>query len=127
MTPVASEESPRSPTPVYHSDSSNENAQGEEYKNKSYWSLPENVRHAIDLSKKKSKHSDFYSKLTSLNDKIGVYKKIFYNNAPKFEQHYNEKKRERLEQLMRKEQKELEDYLEKGSPHLRRSSARRKQ
>ena len=29
------------------------------YRNAAYWSLPENVRHAIDLSKKKSKRSDF--------------------------------------------------------------------
>ena len=83
MTPVASEESVEEVTPEYKSDSSEDEA--EEYKNNSYWALPENVRHAIDLSKKKSRHSDFYSKLTSLNDKIGVYKKIFYTNAPKFE------------------------------------------
>jgi hypothetical protein len=53
--------------------------QTEEYKNSAYWALPENVRHAIDLSKKKSKHSDFYNKLSELNDKIKVYKKVFYS------------------------------------------------
>tara|TARA_B110000285_G_C14547076_1_gene347485 strand:+ start:149 stop:409 length:261 start_codon:yes stop_codon:yes gene_type:complete len=29
------------------------------YQNSKYWALPENVRHAIDISKKKGKRSDF--------------------------------------------------------------------
>lgn len=44
------------------------------YKNAAYWALPENVRHAIDISKKKSKHSAFYNRMNALNDKIAVYK-----------------------------------------------------
>ena len=55
------------------------------YRNKSYWALPENVRHAIDISKKKSKHSEFYNKMTALNEKISVYKMIFYAAAPNYE------------------------------------------
>ena len=82
-------------TPSDSSSEEGENLDG--YKNKAYWALPENVRNAIDLSKKKSKHSDFYYKMASLNDKISVYKKIFYTSAPKFEVQYNLKKRERLE------------------------------
>jgi hypothetical protein len=81
------------------------------YKNEAYWALPENVRQAIDTAKKKSKHSDFYNRLRSLNDKIGVYKKIFYTKTPKYEQVYQERKRKRLEALMRKEQAELENFL----------------
>ena len=57
----------------------------EEYKNAAYWALPENVRHAIDLSKKKSKHSDFYNKMSDVMEKIQVYKMIFYSNQPKHE------------------------------------------
>ena len=30
------------------------------YKNSAYWSLPENVRNAIDLAKLRSQHSEFY-------------------------------------------------------------------
>ena len=30
------------------------------YKTKAYYALPENVRHAIDLSKAKNKNTDFY-------------------------------------------------------------------
>lgn len=58
-----------------HSLHSNEDKNGpEKYKNEAYWQLPENVRHAIDLSKKKSLHTDFSIRLSSLNEKIGVYK-----------------------------------------------------
>ena len=35
-----------------HNESGSSNSgDGEEYKNEKYWLLPENVRHAIDLSK----------------------------------------------------------------------------
>jgi hypothetical protein len=63
------------------------------YKNSAYWALPENVRHAIDCARKKSKHSDFYNRLRSLNDKIGVYKKVFYTKTPKYEKVFMERKR----------------------------------
>lgn len=69
----------------------------ENYKNEHYWSLPENVRHAIDTAKKDSKHSDFYGRLRSLTDKIGVYKTLFYTKAPAFERVFYEKKRQKLE------------------------------
>lgn len=49
--------------------------------------------------------------MSSLNDKIGVYKRIFYTRTPKFEKAFIERKRERLEELMRKEQKELENFM----------------
>ena len=88
-----------------YSDSSSEGdpMARQNYKNAAYWSLPENVRQAIDTAKKKSKHSDFYNRLKSLNDKIGVYKKIFYTKTPRFEKVYQDRKRKRLEALMRKE------------------------
>jgi len=35
----------------------------ESYKTAQYWSLPENVRNAIDIAKVKSKHSEFFYKL----------------------------------------------------------------
>ena len=38
------------------------------YKNAQYWQLPENVRNALDRSKIKNPHSDFFRKLASLND-----------------------------------------------------------
>ena len=49
--------------------------------------------------------------MSSLNDKIGVYKRIFYTRTPRFEKAFIERKRERLEELMQKEQKELENFM----------------
>jgi hypothetical protein len=47
---------------------------GENYKNEAYWRLPENVRHAVDIAKTKSKHSEFWYRLETLNDKIFVFR-----------------------------------------------------
>ena len=64
------------------------------------------------MSKKKSKHSDFYNKLAELNDKIFVYKKVFYSKAPKYEKAFIEKKiREKLEKMMRDQQLEIENFM----------------
>ena len=40
------------------------------WRDEKYWSLPENVRKAIDVAKLRNKHTDFYYKLSLLNDKI---------------------------------------------------------
>ena len=58
------------------------------YRNASFWALPENVRHAIDLSKKKSKSTDFCNTLNVLNGKIDLYKALFYARLPKYEEHF---------------------------------------
>jgi hypothetical protein len=55
------------------------------WKNSQYWSLPENVRNAIDVAQMKKKHSDFYYQLRLLNDKIHVFTSIFYNKVPKYQ------------------------------------------
>ena len=112
-------------TPIARSGSEGERGEGEEessseedaadreqrHNDPAYWALPENVRNAIDYARQKSKHSDFYNLLKSLNDKIGVYKKIFYTKTPKYERMFYDRKRRRLEALMRKEQQELEDFM----------------
>ena len=45
-----------------------EESEAERYKDKAYWQLPENVRIALDKSKEKNKHSEFYGRLISVND-----------------------------------------------------------
>ena len=41
--------------------------------------MPENVRNAVDLAKIKSKHSEFWYRLETLNDKIFIFRSIFYS------------------------------------------------
>ena len=72
------------------------------YKNKAYWSLPENVRNAIDIAKQKSKYSEFYHKLNTLNEKIFVFRTVFYGRLPSFQRKFIEKKKKMLEQQLQK-------------------------
>jgi len=68
---------------------SQEGDEGLHYQNAQYWALPENVRLAIDHAKKKSKHSDFCNRLKGLNDKIAIYKILFYAKKTKHQQLYD--------------------------------------
>jgi len=54
------------------------------WRNEGYWRLPENVRNAIDIAKMKSKHSEFWYKLEILNDKIFIFRSMFYSRMPAF-------------------------------------------
>jgi hypothetical protein len=55
------------------------------WRNAGYWRLPENVRHAVDVAKMKSKHSEFWYKLEILNDKIFIFRSMFYSRMPAFQ------------------------------------------
>ena len=104
LTPVSSQdEDDRGYGDEGSKEDADNNFMSEDYKNEAYWSLPENVRNAIDFARTKSKHSDFYGKLKGLTDKLGVYTQVFYTKAPKFERVFLERKRKKLEQMMLKE------------------------
>mmetsp|Transcript_24000 Transcript_24000/g.36870 ORF Transcript_24000/g.36870 Transcript_24000/m.36870 type:complete len:101 (+) Transcript_24000:514-816(+) len=62
------------------------------WRDDNYWRLPENVRHAVDVAKMKSKHSEFWYKLQTLNDKIFIFRSIFYTKMPSYQRHYISKK-----------------------------------
>ena len=72
------------------------------WKNKQYWLLPESVRKAIDIAQKKQRHSDFYYRLETLNDKIYIFRSIYYTNMPSFQRAFMEKKRKALEEKLQK-------------------------
>ena len=57
-------------------------------KDDQFYSLPVHVRKAILKGKLSARHSDFYHKLTDLNAKIGLYKKLFYNKIPEYQMQY---------------------------------------
>ena len=110
LTPIMTES--EEDDDIFEESSSEEDMEAKEkYKNAAYWTLPENVRQAVDAARRKSKHSDFYNRLKSLNDKIGVYKKIFYGKTPRYERTFLARKRKRLEELMRREQQDLENFI----------------
>ena len=77
-------------------------------RNKNYHELPENVRHAIEVSNLKAKHSDFYYKLKGLNEKIATYQAIFYSRVPKFHQAYMKKQLDIKQEKQKKEREVFE-------------------
>lgn len=72
------------------------------WKNKEYYRLPENVRNAIDMAEMKQKHTGFFYKLQTLNDKIFVYRSVFYNRMPEHQRIFMEKKKAKLEEKLRR-------------------------
>lgn len=60
----------------------------EPWKTQAYWKLPKNVRRAIDESKVNATldyRTNFSEKLDTLNEKINIYKSVFYSKKPSFE------------------------------------------
>ena len=67
-------------------------------RDQAYYSLPENVRNAIENGKMKAKHSEFYYRLKGLNEKISTYREIFYSKIPTYQQAYMRKQLELKQQ-----------------------------
>lgn len=57
---------------------------GYPWQNEKYWKLPENVRNAIDIAELKQKHTEFWRRLETLNDKIYVFRSVFYTKMPSY-------------------------------------------
>lgn len=49
------------------------------------------MRHALDIAKPEG--TEFYFTLCQMNDKINIYKKVFYGREPKYETNFTEKKK----------------------------------
>jgi len=49
----------------------------------------------------KSKHSEFWYKLENLNDKIYIFRSIFYTRMPAYQRTFLEKKKRALEDKLR--------------------------
>lgn len=90
-----------------------------DYKDANYWSLPENVRKALDLAKRNSSQSDFSKQLTQMNNKIGIYKNVFYTNQPIFEKQFHHRKRAHLEKQLTDEQKSFRKFMGLGPRHTK--------
>ena len=98
----------------------------QDWKNEAYWRLPENVRHAIDVAKMKTKHSDFWYRLQTMNDKIYVYRSIYYGNMPQYQLSFLEKKRKTLEDRLETEKAEFEKEMNIMNQKLKRKIKRNK-
>lgn len=59
----------------------------------------------------RSKHSDFYYKLQHLNEKISLYKKLFYGKVPSYQKTYMMKKVNEKQVKQKKERETFEKEL----------------
>ena len=65
------------------------------------------------MAKKKSKHSEFYYKLQTMNDKISVYRSMFYNKMPAHQKLFLEKKQEALEKKLQEDKIKYEKEIKR--------------
>ena len=63
------------------------------------------------MAEMKQKHTSFWYKLQTLNDKIFVYRSVFYNRMPEHQRIFMEKKRQRLEEKLRRQKIEFEKEM----------------
>jgi len=82
---------------VSSDDSIDEHLRDMSYRNESYWALPEPVREIVDQSKRKNAHSEFYHALKKLNERILIFRIVFYTKKPKFETEWLEAKKKKLQ------------------------------
>ena len=69
------------------------------------------MRNAIDKAEIKKKNSSFFYKLQNLNDKIYVFRSLFYTKKPHFQRRFLEKKKTMMEHKLKNQMKE--DFLAK--------------
>ena len=84
---------------------------GQEWQTEAYWKLSENRRHAIDRAKMKAKHSDFWYKLQTLNDKIVVFRSMYYEKMTLNEKHFLIRKQKAVEREKEKKKQDKIDAL----------------
>ena len=87
--------------------------ESEPWKDAAYWKLPENVRNAIDIAKVKSAHSEFWYKLENMNEKLMIFKHLFYGKMPHHQQVFYEKQQALLAQKMKNKKESYEKEMRK--------------
>ena len=65
------------------------------------------------MAKKKSKHSEFFYRLQTMNDKILIYRSMFYNKMPAHQKQFLEKKQEALEKKLQEDKIKFEKELKR--------------
>ena len=59
----------------------------------------------------KQKHSEFYYKLQTLNDKIYVFRTHFYTKMPAYQRAFLEKKQKKLEERLQQQKAQFEKEM----------------
>lgn len=72
------------------------------------------------MAKLKSKHSDFWYRLQTMNDKLFVFRSVFYGAVPQYQRVFLEKKRKALEDKLKEEKALFEKEMNAMSSKARR-------
>jgi len=59
----------------------------------------------------KKRHTDFYYRLRLLNDKIHIFTSIFYNKVPSYQMNWYHKKKQLLEDKLRRQKEQYEEEI----------------
>ena len=78
------------------------------------------MRKAIDVAKMKSKHSEFYYRLQTLNDKIFVFRNVYYDKMPNFQRVFLERKKKELELKLARQKKMFEYEMSQIEKKIKR-------
>lgn len=87
-------------------------------KNEAFFKLPTNVRLAIEKSKQESKHSDFYHRLTELNEKIQIYNRFFRNKKPAYQLQYESYRVARTQVKQKRDREIFEENIKQVKKKL---------
>lgn len=72
------------------------------------------------MAKLKSKHSDFWYRLQTMNDKLFVFRSVFYGAVPQYQRVFLEKKQKALEDKLKEEKALFEKEMNAMSSKARR-------
>ena len=76
------------------------------------------MRNAIDMAKLKNNKSEFYYKLTNLNEKIRLFRSIYYSKMPNYHLKFLEKKKKALKEKLAKEKEQMKKEYEELNQKL---------
>jgi hypothetical protein len=68
----------------------------------------------------KSKHTQFWYRLQTLNDKIFVFRSVFYGRMPSYQKAFYEKKQRALEEKLKEEKVKFEKEMQAMNKNMRR-------
>lgn len=87
-------------------------------KDKTFFNLPLNVRRAIESSQHRSKHSDFYYRLTDLKHKISIYNGFFRAHKTSYQLQYEQKNIQRSQVKQKKDREYFDEDIKRVKKKL---------
>ena len=72
----------------------------------------------------RNNNTEFQRKLETLNDKIHIYRGVFYNKMPSYQKAFYEKKQKALEEKLQKEKEDYEKEMDQMNQRMKKNRLR---